>query len=211
MDQTTLVNRDLTAGALVMEALSRTKIPITFCKWVYLPELEEWQLIVASPWYDTKGPLKTSGAVFDALERAGIYKKVPFRRVRVTNPDDPLVKALQQQVRAQRDGFVHILKQTRPTNGDQYSLIFAPISGPGGALPARRFSTLDHLRLFLAKDLHLRSGSIEDAIDEMKRTGASSVHPRFVGNSSRQEARPGVARAAFTNLPRYSSCFKPGT
>ncbi len=29
MDQTTLVNRDLNAGALVMEAISRTKIPIT--------------------------------------------------------------------------------------------------------------------------------------------------------------------------------------
>jgi hypothetical protein len=100
-----------------------------------------------------------------------------MRRVRVTNPDDPLVKALQQQVRAQRDGFLHILKQAHPKNGDQYSLIFAPIAGPGGALPARRFSTVDDLRLFLAKDLHLRSGSIEDAIDEMKRTGASSVHP----------------------------------
>src|SRR5271170_1355659 len=73
MDQTTLVNRDLNAGARVMEALSRTKIPITLCKWVYLPELEEWHLVVASPWYDTKGALKTYGAVSDALERAGIY------------------------------------------------------------------------------------------------------------------------------------------
>lgn len=160
-----------------MEALSRTKIPITVCKWIYLPELEEWHLVVASPWYDTKGPLKTSGAVIDALERAGIYKKVPMRRVRVTSPDNPLAMSPQQKVREPREGFVHILKQTRPNNGDQYSLIFAPISGPGGALPARRFSTLDDLRLFLAKDLHLRSGSIEDAIDEMKRTGASSVHP----------------------------------
>jgi hypothetical protein len=177
MDQATLVNRDLNVGARVMEALSRTKIPITLCKWIYLPELEEWHLVVASPWYDTKGPLKTSGAVIDALERAGIYKQVPIRRVRFMGPDDPLVKALQQQVRQQRDGFVHILKQARPKNGDQYSLIFAPIAGPGGVLPARRFSTLDDLRLFLAQDLHLRSGSIEDAIDEMKRTGVSSVHP----------------------------------
>jgi len=177
MDQTTLVNRDLNAGALVMEALSRTKIPITLCRWVYLPELEEWHLVVASPWYDTKGPLKTSRAVTDALERAGIYKKVPIGRLRITSPDNPLAKALQPKAREPRDGFVHILKQARPKNGDQYSLIFAPIAGPGGALPARRFSKLDDLKLFLAQDLHLRSSSIEDAIDEMKRTGASSVHP----------------------------------
>lgn len=181
MDQTTLVSRDLNAGALVMEALSRTKIPITLCKWIYFAELEEWHLVIASPWYDTKGPLKTSGAVIDALERAGIYKKIPMRRVRVTSPDDPMAKALQQQVREPRDGFVHILKQAHPKNGDQYSLIFAPIAGPGGALPARRFSKLDDLKLFLAHDLHLKSSSIEDAIDEMKRTGASSVHPVSLG------------------------------
>jgi hypothetical protein len=164
-----------------MEALSRTKIPITLCKWVYFPDLEEWHLVIASPWYETKGPLKTSGAVTDALERAGIYKKIPMRRVRVTSPDDPLAKALRQDVREPRDGFVHILKQARSNNGDQYSLIFAPIAGPGGALPARRFSALDDLKSFLAHDLHLRSGSIEDAIDEMKRTGVSSFHPVELG------------------------------
>ena len=88
-----------------------------------------------------------------------------------------MVKALRHEVREPRDGFVHILKQAHPKNGDQYSLIFAPIAGPGGVLPARRFSTLDDLKSFLAHDLHLRSSSIEDAIDEMKRTGVSSVHP----------------------------------
>jgi hypothetical protein len=191
MDQTTLVNRDLNAGALVMEALSRTKIPITLCKWIYFPELEEWHFVIASPWYDTKGPLKTSGAVTDALEQAGIYKKIPMRRVRVTSPDDPMAKALQQQVREPRDGVVHILKQAHAKNGEQYSLIFAPIAGPGGALPARRFSTLDDLRLFLAKDLHLRSSSIEDAIDEMKRTRASSIHP--VSLAIRQAKKLGLA------------------
>ncbi len=92
-----------------------------------------------------------------------------------------MVKAPRQKAREPRDGFVHILKQGHSKNGDQYSLIFAPIAGPGGALPARRFSTLDDLRLFLAKHLHLRSGSIEDAIDEMKRTGVSSVHPVSLG------------------------------
>ena len=120
MDQITLVNSDLNVGARVMEALSHTRIPITLCKWVYFPDLEEWHLVIASPWYNTKGPFKTYGAVTDALERAGIYKKVPIRRVRVTSPDDPLVKALRQQVRESRDGFVHILKRARSNNGDQF-------------------------------------------------------------------------------------------
>jgi hypothetical protein len=126
MDQTTLVNSDLNAGARVMEALSRTKIPVTVCKWIYMPELEEWHLVVASPWHDTKGPLKTGRAVFDALEHAGVYKREPIGRVRVTSPDNPLALPPPQKLRGPRDGFVHVLKQAHPKNGDQYSLIFAP-------------------------------------------------------------------------------------
>ncbi len=40
-----------------MEALSRRKIPVTLFDWTYIPQLEEWQIVVATPWYDSKGPL----------------------------------------------------------------------------------------------------------------------------------------------------------
>ncbi len=181
MDQAVLVKSDRDSGARVMEVLSRAKIPVTLCEWSYIPQLEEWQLFIATPWYDSKGPRATYRALVDALQKAGIFARVPFRRVSFRSPRDPLIKALQQE---QRDGFVHILKHPGHGNGTQYSLIFAPIKGEGGVVPVRRFSSLDDLRRFLAKDLRLGSHSIEDALDEMKRSGAGSIYP--VSFSTRQ-------------------------
>lgn len=157
-----------------MEALSRAKMPITFYSWNFVPELEEWQLIIATPWYDSKGPQATYRALVDALQESGIYPRVPVRRVYIKSPSDPLVKALQKD---QKEGFVHILKHSGQGNGMHYSLIFAPNTGEGGAVPARRFSSLDDLRRFLEEDLRLGSHSIEEALDEMKRSGAGSIYP----------------------------------
>ncbi len=94
MDQATLVKNDLDIGALVIEALDG-KIPITFWGWSYVPQLEEWQLNIATPWFDSKGPLRTYRKLVDALQKAGIYERVPMRRVVVRSPADALVKALQ--------------------------------------------------------------------------------------------------------------------
>jgi hypothetical protein len=181
MDQTVLVKSDRDIGARVIEALSRAKIPITLCEWNYVPQLEEWQLIIATPWYDSKGPQAAYRALMDALQEADIYEKVPVRRVYIKSPRDPLVKALQQD---QKEGYVHILKHSGQGNGMHYSLIFAPTTGEGGAVPARRFSSLDDLRRFLEEDLRLGSYSIEEALDEMKRSGAGSIYP--VALSARQ-------------------------
>ncbi len=156
-----------------MEALSRARIPIALCEWTYMPELAEWQLIVATSWYDSKGPLTANKALVDALQVAGIYQRVPIRRVSVRSPNDPVVKALQAELKYQNQGFVHILKH----NG-QYSVLFAPVSGEGGGpISARRFSDLVNLKSFLADDLHLRQSAIEDALREMKSSGTASVYP----------------------------------
>src|SRR5579863_8660513 len=131
MDQTLLVRNDLVAGAQVMEALSQTQIPVTLCEWNYVPQLEEWQLIIATPWYDSKGPRTTYRAVISALEKAGIYPRVPMRRVFLKSPNDPEVKRLQQEAGTQWEGFVHILRHPDDGKIPEYSLVFAPITRDG--------------------------------------------------------------------------------
>jgi hypothetical protein len=178
MDQAVLVKSDRIVEAQVMEALSRIRIPVTLCDWHYVPQLEEWQLIIATPWYDSKGPQTTYRALVDALQMAGIYERVPMRRVFIRSPSDPLVKAIESEMKDRKEGFVHILKHMGQGNGMQYSLMFAPVTGTGGgAVPARRFSTIEDLRQFLEEDLHLRSNSIDEALDEVKRGGAGSIYP----------------------------------
>src|SRR5260370_16753048 len=106
MDQAVLVKSDRDIGARVMEVLSRAKIPVTFSEWNYVPELEEWQLIIATPWYDSKGPQATYRALEDALQEASIYEKVPLRRVFIMSSRNPPFKSLHPQI---KNGFVHPL------------------------------------------------------------------------------------------------------
>lgn len=179
MDQTVLVKEDRDIGVQVMEALSHVKIPITLWKWIYVPQLEEWQMIIATPWYDSKGPRATYTALVNALQQAGIYERVPMRRVSLKSPSDPLVQALQQEASEQREREfdIYILKHAGQGNGARYSLFFFPISGPGGAAPSRNFANLAALRRFLTENLRVRPRSLEDALDEVEHSGFGSVYP----------------------------------
>ncbi len=177
MDQTVLVKEDRDIGVQVMEALSRVKIPVTLWEWTYVPQLEEWQMVIATPWYDSKGPRATYAALVNALQQAGIYERVPMRRVSIKSPSDPLVKALQEEARDQKEFDVYILTHPGHGNGARYSVFLAPISGPGGPAPSRRFANLDDLKRFLAEALRLKPTSIQQALDEVEHGGFGSVYP----------------------------------
>ena len=97
MDKATLVKSDIDITALILDALSRTKIPVTFCDWRYVPQLEEWQLVIATPWVDEKGPRTTYRAVIDALRKARVYDDAPMRRIFLMSPHDPVVQELEKE------------------------------------------------------------------------------------------------------------------
>jgi len=119
----------------------------------------------------------------------GIYERVPMRRIIIKSPADPIVKALQQEVKEQKQGTAYVLK-----HGSEYSLIFPaafPLTGAGGPVPVARFATPEELRLFLARELHVRPSSIEDALDEVTHSGSASIYP--VTLTSRDVKRLGLA------------------
>src|ERR1017187_4772847 len=148
MDQVALVKSDRVIEAQVLDALDRAHLPVALCEWNYVPQVEEWQLIIATPWHDSKGPRTTWKALISALDKAGIYARVPMRRVFLKSPADPLVKLLQQEASSQWEGFIHILRH--PGNGQApgYSAVFTPVTG-AGSVGVRRFSKLDDLKSFL--------------------------------------------------------------
>lgn len=175
MDKTTLVRSDFQIGGRVIDALSRAKIPVTLCDWNFVPELDEWQLVIATPWNDTKGPREAYTRVIKALQNAGIYQDVPIRRVFVRSPSDSLVKALEREMREHREGEIHIVRYSGARKRNQYSVVFFPYAGPGGSVPARRFSDVSELREFLEEDLQIRASSIEEALTELDRSGSASI------------------------------------
>ncbi len=175
MDQATLVRSDVETGGLVLEALSRAKIPVSLFEWNYAPQLDEWQLIVATPWYDSKGLYEANSRVLKALQDAGIYSIVPIRRLSVRSPNDPLVKSLGQEIKVQNEGVIHILRHNGSSPIGQFAVIFSPFAGPGGAVPAKRLSGTDELRDFLDRRLHIFPSLIDEALADLARKGNASI------------------------------------
>jgi hypothetical protein len=189
MDQALLVKSDRDTGAKVIAALHQAAIPVTLFDWNYIPELQEWQLIIASPWVDTKGPHTANRALVDALKQAGVYDDVPIRRVFLRSPNDPIVKSIQRELTEQNQGFLHLLKD-QSSNPVAYSLIFAPTTSPGGAAPMKIFRSLPNLTTFLTESLGLRQKAVSDALDEVERTDVASLYP--VTLTTRQIKRFGL-------------------
>jgi hypothetical protein len=169
----------------ILSALSLARIPVTLVEADYIPQLDEWQIFIATPLYDTKGPAEANSRVIKALETLGVYKDVPIRRVFVKSPSDPSIKALEADVKVGTEGAIHILALHANHEGP-YSVIFAPFSGPGGAVPSKRFNDRNQLRRFLEDEIGISRSSVDDALTEIPHKGSASI---FHVQLTRREAR----------------------
>jgi hypothetical protein len=172
-----------------MLALSRAKIPVTLVDWVHVPQLDEWQLVIATPWHDTRGPREAYLKIISVLQNEGIYEAVPIRRVFVRSPEDPVVKDLEREIRQTREGVVFIDDYSH--GGKGYSLVFAPFAGRGGAVPAVRHRDKEELRTFLEDRLHVSRSRVEEALLDLDRKGRTYI--ANVELTSRQARKLGLA------------------
>ena len=193
MDKTALVTQDQETLNRILQALSRAKIPVSLVDWNYDSEIEEWQLVIATPLYDSRGPREAVSRVIKSLEDAGIYQEVPIRRVSVLSPADSLVKTLKEEVKDLTEGNIHILAHDadRPNHAKEYSVIFAPFAGRGGFVPAKHITELAELRKFLEESLHIRRTLVEDVLLELARKGDTSIFN--VQLTSKERKRLGLA------------------
>ena len=175
MDKAALVKRDVEIEGLITTALSRQKVPVSLCEWYYVPELDEWQLIVATPLYDQVGPHNANARVVTALQDEGVYQEIPVRRIFVKSPEDTVVKALLREARVLTEGNIHIVNYSRASHDPYYSMTFMPFAGPGGAIPPKYFVSSEDLRTFLEGRVHVHRSAVDEALAELKRKGSSSI------------------------------------
>jgi len=188
MDKTALVRSDQEIEGLIMEALSRIKMPVTLLGWNSVSELDEAELVIATPWYDLKGPRTTVAAAIDAFQAAGIYEELPMRRIFFVGPNDSRVRSLDQSI---GEGWLHLLRGPGGNGAEEYSAAFAPLLGSGGSIPIRRFERLQELRDFLVSKLHIRPKSADDALDELNSMRSATIFP--VSLTARELKRAGLA------------------
>lgn len=175
MDKAALVASDLEIEGLVIAALSRARIPVTAVEWNWVPQLYEWQLVVVTSLYDTKGPREAYARIIEALSVAGVYQSIPIRKLFVKSPDDPLAQDLVRQLKMTTEGTIHIVRNAPGVNALEYSVVFAPYVGSGGAIPSVRLQGEEELRDFLEKRIGILPYAVAQALSQLSQKGSASV------------------------------------
>jgi len=176
VDKTTLVADDREAEALVVAALSQARIPVTAVEWNWAVDLNEWQLVVVSALYDTRGPREAYSQILKALTQSKVYEAVPIQKLFVKSPDDPYAKELVRQLKLTSEGTIHIVRNVPGARQPQYSVVFAPYLGiTGGAVPSVRLQDDEELRSFLEKRLGISSYVVNQALPQLREKGNASI------------------------------------
>jgi hypothetical protein len=197
MATATLVNSDIEIGRRIVATLTRANIPVTVYLWAFVPQLQEWQLIVGTPLVDNKGPLAAYAEVNRTLRKEGLFDDVPLRRIILRSPNDRVLKSLEKESRAVPHevfrvvnapiagnfvedaylytGFIHIVRLQGRADQSIYSVIYAPYGGPGGVVPSRKMEGDEALRSFLADRLHIDQEWSGLALRSLDERGSASI------------------------------------
>jgi hypothetical protein len=72
MDKAALVSVDLERGREVIEALEHTNVKVSVAIWAYLPEYDDWRLIVSARQFDELGTRSAYQLLDRSLSAAGL-------------------------------------------------------------------------------------------------------------------------------------------
>ena len=191
MATTTLVNKDLDIGRRILGALANAGVTVNLAFWAHVPQISELQLFIATPLVDSKGPKSAYERVLRILSDAGMDPELPWRRIFLRSPNDPVLKSLEKQT--SESGPIEIIESENLPRGNQsaYYVTYAP--DPSGtfrvlnAAVGDRFieeaymygttwlvTGLDHLKALLSK-FHVNQDVQESAIKELSARGRALI------------------------------------
>jgi hypothetical protein len=183
-----LVSHDIDVGRRIVAALTRAAIPVSVYLWAFVPQLQEWQFMVATPLVDTKGPRAAYGEVDRALQKEGILDEVPLRRIFLKSPNDRVLRSLERESKAvPREAFRVVNEQigadfvedaylytgsidiysVKSAGSAEEKFLVIYIPGSGNGAQRRDLRGLDRLRDFLEKDIGIDRKSVERAIKDL--------------------------------------------
>ncbi len=193
MATATLVDRDLDIGRKILLVLDQEHIPVNVAFWAHVSQISEWQFFIATPLVDSKGPKAAYEQVLRALHDAGMDPQLPWRRIFLRSPKDPVLRSLEKQTEIP-DGSISITEFGTIPRGtpSAYYVTYAPYPGETFRIlnepVGDRFvedayvygkmwiaSDLDGLRGLLSKLFRLNHDIVESTIEELSRTKTASI------------------------------------
>ena|SRR2546425_2494335 len=94
-----LSNEMISAGADWATYLNSSPLTVTALLWFYIPELNAWRFVVASPEVRTSGPKKVYQEIRSIMSKipAG-NQTVPLEEIVVVDSNDPLISLLRHAI-----------------------------------------------------------------------------------------------------------------
>lgn len=94
MDKASLVVELIEDGKRLIEALDAAKFDVKAAMWFYLPDTDEWRLIIASPFVDNSGPMKAYEFIQKEMEKLSPALGIKLRNIAVVSPQDRLISLM---------------------------------------------------------------------------------------------------------------------
>ena len=184
---------DFDIGRKVLLELTRANIPISVAFWAHVSQLDEWQFFIATPLVDSKGHKGAYEQVLQTLHEAGMDSQLPWRRIFLRSPKDPVLRSLEKQTEIP-DGTINVMESRNIPKGSSstYYITYTPyptetISIVNESVGDRFVedaylygkmwvvSGLDQLREMLSDFLHLTRTRAESVLEEVSAKGYASV------------------------------------
>lgn len=106
------------AGAELTRKLDESGLPVTAALWLFVPDLNEWRLLFASPEVGTKGPRDVYEKIQKAIGQLGAAAAtVPLSVVGLLDVDDDLVRLLKVAIPVTGPGLSRIRFSKNVING----------------------------------------------------------------------------------------------
>lgn len=87
------------SGAELTSKLDENGVPIVAALWFFVPEVNEWRLLFASPEVSTQGPRAVYEKIRRAVEELGSDAAIPLSMIAVLDAEADLVRLLKAAIR----------------------------------------------------------------------------------------------------------------
>jgi len=188
-----LVDRDLEIGRKILVTLRQANIEVSVAFWAYVSQSGDWQFFIATPLVDSEGPKSAYERVLRTLHDAGMDPQLPWRRILLRSPKDPVLRSLEKQTSIP-DGSISITEFGTVPRGtpSAYYVTYAPYPGENFRILNEpigdRFvedayvygkmwiaTDLDGLRGLLFKLFRLNHDIVESTIEELSARKTASI------------------------------------
>lgn len=96
MATATLVGQEIQEGQRLIDALNLANFLVDSALWIYSSERETWRLMLASPFYDRQGPLKTYHEIISVFRNLKPELGINWMDLVAVSPKHELIKGLSQ-------------------------------------------------------------------------------------------------------------------